>query len=91
MYEVQSSLAEIHAIPKTNIKAPNTICAMANPRKPVALYSMTLIKLARNRTFDHTPRDSKLQNPLPGNLRAFDCRKCLGVGNVTLHWLGWGI
>ena len=76
-YVVQSVVKKKLAIPKTNIKAPNTICALANPRKAVALYTMTVIKLVRNRTFDHTPKNSRLQ--------------CLGLANVTLPWLGWGI
>ena len=44
-YVVQSVVKKILAIPKTNIKAPNTICALANPRKAVALYTMTVIKI----------------------------------------------
>ena len=55
-YEVQSIVAKIDAIPKMNIKAPNTICAMANPRKVAALYTMAVIKLATNRILDQTPR-----------------------------------
>ena len=61
-YVVQSVVKKKLAIPKTNIKAPNTICALANPRKAVALYTMTVIKLVRNRTFDHTPKNSRLHN-----------------------------
>ena len=58
--------------PKTNNEAPNTICAIANLRKAVFLYAMTVIKLATYRTFNQTPRNSKLQNPFPGNPREFD-------------------
>jgi len=39
-YEIQRSTAAIDAIPKTSIKAPNTICAMAKPRKEDARYTM---------------------------------------------------
>ena len=49
---------------------------MANLRKIVALYTMTVTKLATNQTFNHTPRNS--------NLRAFDCSQCPGMANVTL-------
>ena len=84
MYEVQCSATKILVIPNTNIKTPNTICVMANLRKIVALYTMTVIKLATNQTFNHTPRNSKLQNPFSGNLRAFDCSQCPGMANITL-------
>ena len=39
-YEIQRSTAAMDAIPKTSIKAPNTICAMAKPRKEDARYAM---------------------------------------------------
>ena len=90
-YEVRYIVTKIDAIPKTNIKAPNTICAMANPRKVAALYTMAVIKLATNRRLDQTPRKSKLQNLFPGNPKAFDCFQFPVVRNVTLPWPGWGI
>ena len=45
-WEDQCWAEEIHATPNTVIKAPITICAMANPRKEVALYTMTTIEMA---------------------------------------------
>jgi len=40
MCEIHRSTAAIDAIPNTSINAPNTICAMAKPRKEDARYAM---------------------------------------------------
>ena len=44
-YEVQWSTAKMLPTPKTIIKAPNTICARAKPRKADARYAMDTDKM----------------------------------------------